>query len=212
LTAVLSRLQRGLETLYRVELDVRVDDFVIDAATRARIGVARAPREQLLVAQDDGVLDIGLFVDDRALANLARNDPTRGLGDDNLHDFLLTLEGVSHFVYLVWRARAHQAVSALELELQAEVDKYVTCVLLAEGAGTSTTELRRQLFCDLELADDLDAIERDRYRVANENGHRYSGSLERRFVATRRYDAMLAELRCFYRLALPAKLDWIRAG
>ncbi len=35
------------------------------------------------------------------------------------------LEGVSHFVYLAWNAGHDKPVSLLELEMQAEVDKYV---------------------------------------------------------------------------------------
>jgi hypothetical protein len=101
-------------------------------------------------------------------------------------------------------------VSVLELELQAEVDKYVTTLLTMERVGDVPDALARQLFGDVEFANDLDAEEHRRYRVANENAHRYSESLHRRFVRTRRIDAMLGEVREFYRLALDAKLAWIR--
>ena len=47
-----------------------------------------------------------------------------------LQDFLLAVEGVSHFVYLVHRARQERPVSAVELELQAEVDKYLVALLV----------------------------------------------------------------------------------
>jgi hypothetical protein len=212
---MLTRLQRGLERLYRIETELRVDDFLIDAGARERLGVARSPREQLLLSQTDGdrgrELEIGLFVDARVLDNLARHDPEQaGLHEHNLHDFLLTVEGVSHFVYVAWRARADVPVSALELELQAEVDKYVTCLLLLDGLGRAPSELRRRLFEEMELADDLDDEERVRYQVANENAHRYTASLEARFVRPRRLHAMLGELRRFYRLSLRGKLEWIR--
>jgi hypothetical protein len=207
---MLGRLQRGLEELYRVETQVQVDDFVIDADTREQMGVARAPREQLLLSERDGELEIGLFVCDRALDNLARRDPSRRLDDGNLGDFLLAIEGVSHFVYVVWRAHAARPVSALELELQAEVDKYVTCLLTTEADGDGSDRLRRRLFEQFELCEDLDDAERDRYRVANANAAAYSASLERRFVRRRRVADMLAELRRFYRLPLDGKLDFIR--
>jgi hypothetical protein len=66
------------------------------------------------------------------------------------------------------------------------------------------------LFGDVEFADDLDDEESVRYRVANENAHRYSESLHRRYVQSRRIDGMLRELRRFYRLTLADKLAWIR--
>ena len=209
---MLHRLQRGLEKLYRIRTDTCVSDFLIDAEMRRQLGAARSPREQLLVSEDEAGLAIALFVDDAALSNLAVNDPGRRLDERNLGDFLLAVEGVSHFVYLTWRARHDARVSALELELQAEVDKYVTCLLCGDRAPRRSAELRRLLFDDIQFEEDLDHEERDRYRVANANAYRYSESLERRYVRTARIAAMLHELRRFYRLPLGGKLDLIRAA
>jgi hypothetical protein len=209
---MLTRLQRGLEHLYRIDTETSVEDFVIDDDLRRRIGVTRAPREQLLVSQDDGGVSIGLFVDQDALSNLDANDPSRRLDHHNFGDFLLAVEGVSHFVYLTWRAQHDHRVTALELELQAEVDKYVTCLLVGDEAGDRSAALRRRLFEDFEYEDGLDDDERERYRVANANAHRYSASLERRFVHTGRIADMLEELRRFYRRPLDGKLDLIRAA
>ncbi len=207
--STLRRLQRGLEHMYRVDTGVTVDDFMIDADARDAIAPARASREQLLVAEQGDEMSIGLFVDAAALANLDRRDPGHCLDDDNLGDFLLALEGVSHFVYAIVCANGDRTVSALELELQAEVDKYVTCVLHDDTDRDASPSWRRRLFEQFEYEDDLDADERDRYRVANENARRYAHSLERRFVRSRRVPDMLAELRRFYRLPLRAKLGHI---
>jgi hypothetical protein len=209
---MLQKLQRGLEKLYRIRTGACVSDFLIDAETRERLGVARAPREQLLVSEDEAGLLVGLFMDDAALSNLAVHDPEHRLDERNLGDFLLAIEGVSHFVYLTWRAHHDAQVSALELELQAEVDKYVTCLLVGDGGARQSAELRRRLFDDVEFEDDLDHEERQRYEVANANAHRYSESLERRYVRTARISAMLDELRRFYRQPLNGKLDLIRAA
>jgi hypothetical protein len=210
-SAILSRLQRGLERMYRVATGVEVARFMIDDEARAELGVTRAPREQLLVHQDDDGLDIGLFVDAAVLANLDAHDPGARLDERNVSAFLYAVEGVSHFVYAIVCAHAARAVSAFELELQAEVDKYVVC-LLADGAAAASAaspRWRRRLFEDFELEPDLDADERDRYRAANENARRYSASLERRFVTRGGMIDMLAELRRFYRLPIAAKLDHI---
>lgn len=207
---MLARLQKGLERMYRIETEVSVDDFVIDERARRELGVARAPREQLLVSGDGDEVSLGLFVDQRALCNLERHDPSHRLDERNLGDFLLAVEGVSHFVYLTWRARHDHRVSALELELQAEVDKYVTCLLC--GHVDRSAELRRRLFEEFSFEPDLDDEERDRYRTANSNAQRYSASLERRFVNAGRIADMLGELRRFYRLPLDGKLDHIRAA
>jgi hypothetical protein len=207
--SVLSRLQRGLEVLYRVETNLQVDAFVIDEEQRKDAGMERAPREQLLMREENGELGLALFVDKAALANLERNDPNRRLDDTNFADFCLALEGVSHFVYLALCAAGHRRVSVLELELQAEVDKFVCCVLLQGGAASGGT-LRRRLYEDFHFADDLDGDERDRYRTANAEAARYADGLERRFVREARLPDMLDELRRFYRMGLEDKRGLIR--
>jgi len=203
--SVLRRLQLGIEALYRVETRLEVETFLIDDEQRRHAGVRRAPREQLLLRHEDGELAMGLFVDEAALANLGRHDPARGLHDENFADFCLAVEGVSHFVYVALAAAGQRPVSALELELQAEVDKFVCC-LLVQGRAR---DLRRRLYGDVSFADDLDHEERERYRTANGEASRYAATLERRYVREDRLDAMLVKLRRFYRMALAEKLGTI---
>src|SRR6185312_2132304 len=119
---------------------------VIDEAARDAVVTERRPREQLLVCEGDGEMSIALFVDPAAIANLVRHDPGNRLGDHNLGDFLLAIEGVSHFIYAILCARTERPVTQLELELQAEVDKYVTCLLVTEPEPRVSRELRERLF------------------------------------------------------------------
>jgi hypothetical protein len=200
----LARMQRGLETLYRVDTGVEVGDFVIGEAFRDELAPQRKPREQLLVVEDTGPnaeLSVALFIHPQVLASLEA-----GIGRHNLGDFLLAIEGVSHFVYAIQCARTERPVSQLELELQAEVDKYVTCLL--HDLGTSEA-LRDRLYRECAYEDDLDGDERERYRVANDNAHRYAAWLEETFVEPRRIPEMLGELRRFYRQGLAGKLSTI---
>jgi hypothetical protein len=106
-------------------------------------------------------------------------------------------------VYLALCAAGHRRVSALELELQAEVDKFVCCSLLQGHRGDDG--LRRRLYREVRFHDDLDAEERDRYRTANVEAERYAEGLDRRFVRADRVGDMLAELRRFYRMTLDDK-------
>src|SRR4029079_12506089 len=133
--SLLARLQLGIEALYRVETRLAIDACLIAGDTRDGIGPARAPREQLLLRESGGELGMALFVDDAALANLERHDPAARLDDRNFTDFCLAIEGVSHFVYVALAAARERAVSQLELELQAEVDKFVCCTLVAGGGA-----------------------------------------------------------------------------
>ena len=203
----LSRVQRGLEALYRVETGVAVEDYVVDCSVRDEIAPTRRSREQLLVSEHADEMSLALFIDPSVLANLATHDPARALGNHNLGDFLLAIEGVSHFIYAVCCAKADRPVTQLELELQAEVDKYVTCLLATAPEPGNSSTLRHRLFGECEYDDDLDVTEHARYRAANDNALRYTTYLENAFVARRRIPEMLAELRRFYRLGLAAKLS-----
>ncbi|HVV86250.1 MAG TPA: hypothetical protein VHE35_24510 [Kofleriaceae bacterium] len=207
--SVLGRIQRGLERVYRLATGVAVEEFVVDQRARDRLTSARPAREQLLVSEADDGVDLALYVDAAALDRLAARDPGHALDDHNLGAFLYALEGVSHFVYTVVCAQRERPVSALELELQAEVDKYVVCLLASDGAPAASPGWRRRLYDDCVFEEDLDADERDRYRAANQNARSYAASLERRFVQRRGVVDMLAELRRFYRLPLAGKLAHI---
>lgn len=209
--SVLSRLQLGLETLYRVDTQLDVEAFVVDERERGESlpEAEHRPREQLLVAQKDGEVSLGLFLDAAAIANLERHDPLQGLSDTNFGDLCLAVEGVSHFIYVALRAARDRPVTALELELQAEVDKFVVCLLLQDLQARGTADLRRRLYDDVTLADDLHATERERYQTANDEARRYAESLDRRYIRGGKVPDMLAELRGFYRLGLDGKLGHI---
>jgi hypothetical protein len=204
--AILRALQGGIESLYRVETDLDVCDFLVGNGTQ------RQAREQLLIRQHEGEMHLGLFVDERTLENLAFRDPARRLDELNLQDFLRAVEGVSHFVYLAHRAQMDRPVSAVELELQAEVDKYLVALLVWwNQLGEPPDGLRERLFHRVTFAGDLSAEERDRYQLAHNAALSYVRSLEDRFLRTRevRGDDMLAEARRFYRKGFAQKLEHI---
>ncbi len=204
---MLIELQNGLERLYRIETDLCVEDFLLDESARAEADVERAPREQLLLAEDVDGLSVGLFLDQNVLANLGRVMVLEDIEGEELEAFLLALEGVSHFVYVTWKAKRDASVSALELELQAEVDKFVTCLL---SGVAPTKELRRRLYVDVEFHQDLSDEERERYQLANRRAYQYTGWLERKYLKSKQIPAMLREVRSFYRLPLDGKILRIR--
>ncbi len=209
---MLARLQRGLETLYRLRPEAEVSGFIIDEEARNAAGVARSPREQLLLQEDEDGLAIGLYLEPGIMSKLGDQEAALLVQGQLFGDFMMLLEGVSHFVYLAFKAGCDHRVSALELELQAEVDKYVTCILSTDQSLSQSEGLRRRLFEDIEYDTDLSHDEQERYRVANNNALRYSASLERRFVSENRVTDMLVELRHFYRMSLPRKMQLIASA
>jgi hypothetical protein len=185
----LAPIQRGLERLYRLDRAPDVEQFVV--AKRDAV-----PREQLLVRQHNEDLELSLRLDSRLL------ESARGL-----EEMLLLVEGVSHFLCVVFRVRQGRPVSALELELQAEVDKFLACLALARRRrpGPPPHGLGSRLLGRFVLAPQLPPCERQRYRTAATLGRRYAGSLESRFLLRGRARDMADELRRFYRMGLAEK-------
>ncbi|GAC1597268.1 MAG: hypothetical protein NVS4B10_06840 [Myxococcales bacterium] len=210
--AALSQLQQLLQSINGVEAGP-VADFMVGEDERARLAPATSPDEALLVCEDGETLRVGLFLDPAVLSQLSRahRDPW---SLSRLRGFCHAAEGVSHFLYLAHRAQQGRPVSLLELEAQAEVDKYL-CVVLqlwATGRRGASPELRRRLFERASLRPGLDAAERDRYRLANQLAAATARVLEARFVAQGRLEALLREARRLYRLGGGEKLTALSQG
>jgi hypothetical protein len=194
------RVQSALERLYRLERVVSVEGFVC--------GADAGEREALLLREGrGGDLEVSVRLP-------APEDPHRPLELDTLCQII---EGVSHFVYVVERARLGRAATQLELEVQAEVDKWV---VLAESirsfdARRSAT-LRARLYEDFAfLHDESNEAGRElaeRYRVANDVAHRFVRRLEREYLGHARLGELRAELRLFFQIGQEGKLRLGRAA
>jgi len=130
--ALFRAIQDALTCVYDVELDAAVEHFLCDEQTVAMTLQHLPHREALVVAEDDAGVFIGLYVAPELIQKAI--GPNRG-ERDWLDAVCVTLEGVSHFVFLMYRARAQDSVSLLELEVQAEVDKYVLHLILRSIAS-----------------------------------------------------------------------------
>lgn len=215
---LLGAIQGQLGRLYDVELQEDVRDYLVtDRRLFAALttGVtSRLRDEQLLVVENEGAVDLALYLDTELLQRLAAADPLENLCCANLADFWTVLEGVSHFHYLAWNAGFDKQVTLLELEMQAEVDKYVSTRVLLQGQPSATlgAPLLQRLFEDPGFDPQLDAEELGRYQAASTLAGRYCASLESRFPVSVLTPELLRELRTFYRLPQAAKIARIRAG
>lgn len=211
---MLGRLQRGLEDIYRLDLEVDVEDFL------CREDVARAHdpegrrREMLLVSNDDDAdeVRVALYVDEQILARLQASHPARWILGDQFDAYCVGLEGVSHFVYVAFHGSSGRPVTELELELQAEVDKFVSASLAVRrlaDAGALVAAIRRRLFEGVHFVDDAGSERGERYRVASQLAARYAVHLERLLGEDAGVTRMLGEVRRFYRLTQREKIDLI---
>jgi hypothetical protein len=212
---MLDVLQNQLSDIYHLGRVCDVRDYVITDPTMARaLGQGRLlgdSEETLLMLQDGDELSLSLFLDAELLDRLRSRNPFDKLQADMLDDLWKVFEGISHFNCMVWKAQQDRTVSLLELELQGEIDKYVGTMLLAmQQADTSLLhKLHGWLFDNVRFHDDLDEVQRERYRSANDYAARFCRGLKRQLMAD---DAVvLGHLRHFYRLQLGDKISHIHA-
>src|SRR5215471_495518 len=210
----LGGLQALLLELYALDVAYDVDDFLTTDADLARAldTGGRELDEKLLIAETDGEADVSLYLEPSVLERLARSDPLTRLDADNLEDFWTAFEGVSHFTYYAWNAQIEKSVTLLEMELQAEVDKYVaTNLLLLRQGQRQPRGLHHWLFEMPRLDERLDAEELDRYRRANRYAGKYCRKLEPAMARGAADETVRAELRRFYRFSQPSKIAHIDA-
>jgi hypothetical protein len=175
-----ARIQARLSSWYGVDDAPAVDLFIEPTDGR----------ESLFVREASGELEILLRLP-RVVVDGARR-PT-------LDELCQVIEGVSHFLYLAERARRELPATQLELELQAEVDKYV----LFSHAGSRfhlarAAHVRTWLFERVKYVHGEHTERGARYRMANDLAARFARRLEKIFVVHGRHEAMRDALVRFY--------------
>lgn len=209
----LAAMQAMLGRIYDTPINFPVDDYLLTK----RAGLperSSSAEEQLLVLGEGDTAYVSLFIAAEVVERLQQHAEPWQLGQHNLADWLTALEGVSHFQYLTFHASHDRPVSLVELELQAEVDKFVSCVevLLRQSPERYPAEVMPQLFSMQYRPDPaLPAPLAARYRDATRGAARFCEQLDRSLKRRRDWRTAFAALRRFYRWPLSRKLALIDA-
>ena len=204
---LVDEVQDQLEAIYDIECP-RASAFLLhpEQATLLRAPIAD---EELWLHEGEDALEIGLYYSAALRSDLeARSLHDRGVASPVLDAYCRLTEGVSHFLYLARAVALGRRLSMLELEAQAEVDKFASLVLHrwpSLHAGPAR-ELHARLFRDVSYRPGLAPEEQARYVEANRLGALFTARLLAHVVA-RRLDRLLEALRYAYRLGAEAKLQ-----
>jgi hypothetical protein len=212
---VLERLQQQLHHINRSDAGYDVYDFLV---TDARIARAISGKytltnggETLLLREEEDGIALSLYLDEALLKRLQAGNLAAALKSGLLDDLCKVIEGLSHFNYVAWRASRDRSVTLLELELQAEVDKFVSTMHLAreERDAELMNGLHGRLFDNVRFHDHLTRPQLERYRAASEYAARFCRALKPRLRGSG--GDVLPELRRFYRMSLGDKISHIHA-
>ena len=198
--ALATAIQGGLERLYQLDRLADVDAFVAPAGDGGREGLT-------VQVAEDGAVEMCL-----RLPLLGRPEFDVFSGPE-LDPLCQIIEGVSHFVYLASRAREDRGTTQLELELQAEVDKFVVLVAATGPVDEArSARLRGRLYDEVSFTHAEGTEVGDRYRKANQVAARFARRLEADFIRPGRVRDLHRELRRFYKLGQEDKLRVAGAG
>lgn len=185
------KVQAALGRLYVLEATCDVGDYIAPAES--------GERETLLLREQDDGIEVSL--------RLAPLTPTASGDGLELDGVCQLIEGVSHFVYLAERAKTDRPTTQLELEIQAEVDKYVVLAAsLPELDVEASGRLRRRLYEGVAYTHAPASEQGERYRLANSVATRFTHRLERECVAHGRFRELRGALRSFFRMGQSDKL------
>ena len=211
---MLNSIFRHIDRVYGLELEVDIEDFLISSDTCARLGQDSA-RAAVLVreGQSHEELELGVYIGEEALDQLAEIDLTTSIRPESFELLVTAIEEVSHFAYLHYSALRERRVTQLELELQAEVDKFIITwmiLLASRNDGRVPRNLLDRLFGDFEIRRDLEPMTRERYKAAASLASRYCTHVVQAALSRDRFlSALLPELRSFYRLTQRGKIGRI---
>lgn len=208
---MLAELHSYIANIYDADCGHQLQDYLITDRKLANIlGRKALPEnieESVLIAEEGDGIALSVFLDAALLSRLESADPMNSLCTEQLGDLVVVLEGISHFNYLGWCAGNDKLVTLLELELQAEIDKFVTTALLAQEQGKFSLlrKLHKLLFDDVVYQPTLNRPERERYELANS----YAARFCRRLLERVAQGNGSGQLREFYRLSQVEKMSYI---
>lgn len=208
-------LQQQLSAIYGLGRDYDIRDFLItDPVLAQALGQGEMlpdTKESLLIAHTDDELSLSLFLDQEMLRRVESGKPLDRLRASMLEELWQVIEGVSHFSCVAWKAASDRTLSLFELELQGEIDKFVTTLLIAMQQANLrlSRDLHGLLFDNVSYRGDLDIEQADRYRDANDYAARYCYGLRKQLQDD--IPGALTKLREFYRLQSGEKVSQIRS-
>ncbi len=226
---LVENLQTSLQRQYDLAIPYQVQQFVSHDALLARELAATARQdnqdespddaaaieETVFICQSGDTLEFTVYLDHDVLDIASENTRTDRHGrlhtyEQHTIDSLCTIvEGVSHAVCLLWHAHHDRQLRAVDLELQAEVDKYML-LMGCNPDDDSRGRLRRQLFDNARFTAPADTALHQRYKVASEGAASYCEWLSQAFPGPADQTGLTQELARFYRLSGAAKFEHIR--
>jgi hypothetical protein len=152
-----------------------------------------------------------LYISADVFKHIENSHPINLIEQGKHSEFCLMLEGVSHFLYVVWNAGHHRQITLFEMELQAEIDKFILMQSLIDHNQDVNliNRLRNWLFDNNRYDPELESNELERYERANYYAGKYCRELQQKYNLSGLNHDLLNDLRRLYRLGQQDKMRYI---
>ena len=167
---------------------------------------------KVLIRDAGDTLKVSIYYPDELIRELEGNDPRLGLHDGNVDLCASFVEELDHFLFIAQNYKQNRPFSLLELELQANVTKYLVLkyfiALQNKSLKLSKFDkeyIRYHLFYKRKY-DIEDTSERKRYEDAGKFGMIYT-----KYIDLLSQEDRLRDLRQFSRMTCPSKIRHIQS-
>ena len=215
---LVTTVQQQFQSIYQLPHDLSIEDFLINQEALETVQEEQCDllstahhRGFMLLFPEGNELHVGIYLHNQLLDNLRKHNPLFGLHEKNIGDFCIMIEEVSHFLYTTWRAQHDIKMTKLEIELQAEVDKFVLCSLYRAQHPESLHRLplMELLFESYHFEKNIPEESQQRYHTASRLASHYCHFLNRHYFNDNHIPQMIKEIRQFYRFSQTDKISHI---
>ncbi|ODS31898.1 MAG: hypothetical protein SCARUB_02978 [Candidatus Scalindua rubra] len=218
---LIKELQRKIEKTYALDTGItNIEQYIIGdrgyrelyAKEEIRTVVNSHSGAKVFIRDAGHALKVNIYYPDELIRELENNDPRLGLHDDNIDVCASFIEELDHFLFIAQNYKLNRPFSLLELELQANVTKYLVLkyfiALQNKSIKLSKFDkeyIRYHLFYKRKY-DIEDTSERKRYEDAGTFGMLYT-----KYIDLLPQEDRLRDLRQFSRMTCPSKIRHIQS-
>ena len=218
---LIKELQRKIEKTYALNTGItNIEQYIIGdkgyeefyAKEKIRTVVNSHSGAKVLIRDAGETLKVSIYYPDELIRELESNDPRLSLHDGNVDLCASFVEELDHFLFIAQNYKQNRPFSLLELELQANVTKYLVLkyfiALQNKSVKLSNFDkeyIRYHLFYKRKY-DIEDTSERKRYEDAVKFGMMYT-----KHIDLLPQEDRLRDLRQFSRMTCPSKIRHIQS-
>jgi len=188
-------LQKKIEEIYRLNRCPEVNQYLLSPKEFKKFSKT-SDNPQVIYVDEGNDATLGVYFGKRIFKRIKNK-----VKIFTLQDFCVMTEEISHFIYLVWSKSNGKKITLLDLEIQAEVDKY----LLATSFFSSKNDVFSNIFGRFMLRKNLGKEEQSRYIEATRLGKKLAATWRKRKISNKE---KMGWLRHFYRQN-PANRIWM---